>query len=84
MRLAVISDLHLDINRLDVPEVARKMADYLLKEQIAVYVLAGDSFNSLAKTREFVRQLNALLSSKVRVFYLAGNHEMAISWFPAK
>ncbi len=76
MRLAVISDLHLDINRLDVPEVARKMADYLLKEQIAVYVLAGDSFNSLAKTREFVRQLNALLSSKVRVFYLAGNHEM--------
>lgn len=76
MRLAVISDLHLDINRLDVSAIAKVMADYLLKKQVDSYVLAGDTFNSLDKTREFVQQLQALLRNKIQVFYLAGNHEM--------
>lgn len=76
MRLAVISDLHLDINKIDRNSALHEMAQYLLNQQVAVYVLAGDTFNQLAETADFVRRLNHLVEPVTKVYYLAGNHEM--------
>ncbi|MBS9338605.1 hypothetical protein G6R29_03020 [Fructobacillus sp. M2-14] len=76
MRVAFISDLHLDVNRID-PEKALGLFEAEIKRQaIDVLILAGDTFNSLEKTSDFVQTLAVKVGPGPRLFYLAGNHEM--------
>ncbi|MCK8617407.1 metallophosphoesterase [Fructobacillus sp. M158] len=76
MRLAVISDLHLDINQINEEDALNEMAQFLLNQQIGVFVLAGDTYNHLKDTAAFAENLSARLSPVTKVYYLAGNHEM--------
>lgn len=76
MKIAVSSDNHLDVNRVDVTAVLKAQAAYLLAQRVAVYVHVGDSFNDYRKTQAYFRQLQALVAPSVTVRYLLGNHDM--------
>ena len=70
-KLAVISDLHVDINGLNQVALER-MADYLVKEDITHLHFAGDVANTAAETLEIVEQFQQFLPTT----FHWGNHEM--------
>lgn len=70
-KLAVISDLHVDINGLNQVALER-MADYLVKEDVTHLHFAGDVANTAAKTLETVEQFQQFLPTT----FHWGNHEM--------
>jgi putative phosphoesterase len=76
VKIAFSSDNHLDINRLDVAAVVAHQASYLLREQVNIYVVAGDTFNHFEKTFNYVQDLQAALGDAVTVRFLLGNHDM--------
>ena len=75
MRLAISSDNHLDVNRVDVQEVLKAQARWLSESGISHYFFLGDLFNDFLRTKEYFAQLQLALP-KVGVHYLAGNHDM--------
>lgn len=75
-RIAVTSDNHIDVNRLEVSQVIEAQADYLRRQRIDDYVLAGDTFNDFNKTKQFVARLQETVGTKIRIYFIAGNHEM--------
>lgn len=75
-RIAVSSDNHLDVNRID-PEIALTMqSEWLIKQGVNYYFYAGDLFNDFQKTRLYFQRLQERLKDHVAVYYIAGNHEM--------
>lgn len=70
-KLAVISDLHVDINDFDTATL-EEMARYLVAEGVTHLHLAGDVANSADKMRETV----AVFQAFVPTTYHWGNHEM--------
>lgn len=77
MRVAISSDNHLDVNKLDSAEILKMQADYLLNEKIDIYLIAGDLFNDFEKSLAYVRKLQELVGSGMLVRFIAGNHDMA-------
>ncbi|MBD5806501.1 metallophosphoesterase [Limosilactobacillus walteri] len=75
MKIAISSDLHLDLNHANVVDVITQQAHYLTTEKINYYFFLGDMFNDFAKTQEYFKQLQQQLSV-TQVYYLAGNHDM--------
>lgn len=75
MKIAVSSDLHLDLNHADVDRLVAEQAEYLTKEQVDYYFSLGDTFNDFEKTQHYFSQLQSL-TPVTQVYYLAGNHDM--------
>ncbi|MFC6290033.1 metallophosphoesterase [Levilactobacillus angrenensis] len=75
VRVALISDLHLDVNQQDAATVARQQAAYLTRQRVGVYLIAGDITNYFDQSLAFVTQLQKLLAP-TPVRFIAGNHDM--------
>lgn len=76
MRIAISSDNHLDINRVDVEAAAVAQAAYLREQNVDYYINTGDTFNDFRKTRAYFARLQELVGVQTQVRYLAGNHDM--------
>ena len=59
MKIAVSSDLHLDLNHADVAEIITQQAHYLTCQEIDHYFFAGDSFNDFAQTSVYFAELQS-------------------------
>lgn len=75
MKIAVSSDLHLDLNHADVAEIITQQAHYLTRQEIDHYFFVGDSFNDFEQTSVYFAELQSQLPI-TKVHYLAGNHDM--------
>lgn len=76
MKIAVTSDNHLDVNKVDVPAVITAQAAYLQAQHVDYYMIAGDTFNDITKTQTYVETLQNKLGQTTQVYFLAGNHDM--------
>lgn len=76
VRIAVSSDNHLDVNRVDPAEALQLQADWLRRQGIEYYFYAGDLFNNFASTRRYFKDLQSKLADTTRVYYIAGNHDL--------
>lgn len=75
MRIAAISDLHLDINR-DYP-VLDRLKEMVEKEGASYLLIAGDIYEDF---RMIIREMKALENrSSFKVLYVPGNHDL---WSP--
>lgn len=72
MRIGLISDLHIDINR-DYP-ILKITAEAAEEKNVDVLVIAGDISESPEMTRSAMAQLQTLCSFPV--YYVPGNHDM--------
>ncbi len=72
MRIALISDLHIDINR-EYP-ILKITAEAAENQKADVLVVAGDISENPEMTRSAMAQLQALCSFPV--YYVPGNHDM--------
>ncbi|KRN01635.1 phosphohydrolase [Levilactobacillus senmaizukei DSM 21775 = NBRC 103853] len=75
MRVGLISDLHLDINRISIEAAVKIQADFLKRQQIDLYLIAGDISNYFDQSLAFVRRLQQAISPR-QVRFIAGNHDM--------
>ena len=57
MKIAVSSDLHLDLNHADVVEIITQQAHYLTHQEIDHYFFVGDAFNDFEQTRVYFLSL---------------------------
>ena len=76
IRVAFTSDNHFDVNKVEVQPTMRAQADYLLANGVQVYLIAGDLFNDFQRSQQYVVDLQALLGSQTKVYWIAGNHDM--------
>lgn len=75
-RIAISSDNHLDVNRLERQRVLNQQAEYLINHKIDVYIMAGDWHNYFEKTLRFAEDLQNIVGPSILIRFLAGNHEM--------
>ncbi|MFD0898429.1 metallophosphoesterase [Loigolactobacillus binensis] len=75
-KVAMTSDNHFDINRVDIAAVVAQQVTYLLTQQVTDYLIAGDLFNDFRETVAYVEQMAQQLQPHCRVFFIAGNHDM--------
>ena len=78
-KLAIISDLHVDINQLGAVELALLSA-LLRSEKVTHVHLAGDTANDIARVQEVVARLS---QPDLSVTYNFGNHELPSVASPA-
>ncbi|QBO35855.1 phosphoesterase [Periweissella cryptocerci] len=76
-KIAVVSDLHMDLNHVDVVDFLARSADWLVAQGVQYYVIAGDLFNDFAKTLDFSEKLQTIVGDSLRVAFIVGNHDMA-------
>lgn len=76
VRIAISSDNHLDVNQVDPAAALAMQAQYLQDHGIQYYFYAGDLFNDFDQTRQYMVDLQRRLTSRVRVYYIAGNHDL--------
>lgn len=72
MKIAVISDLHIDINR-DYP-VMECLADIVKEEKAELLLIAGDISEHADESIDAIRYLETLCGFPV--YYVPGNHDM--------
>lgn len=72
MKLAVIADLHLDINQ-SFP-VLECLAEFLKEQEADGVIIAGDITEDVTHTRDAVVRLEVLAG--IQVWYVPGNHDM--------
>lgn len=74
MRLAFLSDLHIDRNpAMQVTDYLHACLSFCEREEIDMFVLGGDISNTYQLTQQFVRDLEQLAG--IPVFYIPGNHD---------
>jgi putative phosphoesterase len=71
-KLAVVTDLHVDINHLTELELGM-FRDFLLKQEVTHFHLAGDTANNVERAVAVVEFFN----QKIPTTFHWGNHEMA-------
>lgn len=76
VRIAISSDNHLDVNQVNPAETLKEQSTWLLKQHVDYYFFVGDLFNHFSKTRRYFAYLQNRLAGKVKVYYIAGNHDM--------
>lgn len=76
VKLAISSDNHLDVNRVNLDDTVTAQAQYLQAINADYYIHLGDLFNDFAKTQAYMELLQERLGEATRVYYLAGNHDM--------
>lgn len=72
MKIAVISDIHVDIN--ENYDVKGAMVDYLKDKAIELLLIAGDLSSDPDQSITFAKELEK--ESGVKVFYVPGNHDL--------
>ena len=75
MKIAISSDNHLDVNRVDPAQALEAQAEWLLEQQVGAYFFLGDLFNDFQKTRAYFTALQARVGPQIMIRYLAGNHD---------
>lgn len=75
IKIAISSDNHLDVNRIDTADALKVQSDYLKQQQINYYLYAGDLFNDFQKTQAYFARLQDMLPN-THVYYIMGNHDM--------
>ena len=75
MKIAISSDNHLDVNRVDPAQALAAQAEWLLEQQVGAYFFMGDLFNDFQKTRAYFTALQARVGPQIMIRYLAGNHD---------
>lgn len=76
MRIGFLADLHLDLNGISEAEAIEVITNKVNTEKLSYLFIAGDTYESGLKTRDFVHKLNKKLKGKAEVYYILGNHEM--------
>lgn len=76
VKVAMTSDNHFDINKLNSDELLKQQAAILAEKGIDYYLIAGDLFNDFQQTFNYVEKLATQLTPKTKVYYIAGNHDM--------
>lgn len=76
VKIAMSSDNHFDINRVNSEEMLVQQAKYLVAKQVDYYLIAGDLFNDFRQSKNYVEQLAKVLKGKTKVRFIAGNHDM--------
>ncbi|WP_353989412.1 metallophosphoesterase [Pediococcus argentinicus] len=76
MKVAMSSDNHFDVDRIDYHDVIEEQAEVLLKNDVEVYLIAGDLFNDFEKSQQYLDDLQRILGDRVKVLFIAGNHDM--------
>lgn len=76
VKIAISSDNHLDVNRVDVTSTMAAQTQWLLQHHIDYYFYGGDLFNNFSKTRHYFTELQDRLGDACQVFYIAGNHDL--------
>lgn len=76
VRIAISSDNHLDVNRVDPRAALTMQARYLVEQGVQYYFFAGDLFNDFTRTRQYMRNLQQQLAGQTRVYFIAGNHDL--------
>ncbi len=74
--IAISSDNHLDVNRVNIATTMTAQSQWLLNHRIDYYFHGGDLFNNFARTRRYFADLQSRLGDACQVFYIAGNHDM--------
>ncbi|GAW99863.1 metallophosphoesterase [Secundilactobacillus mixtipabuli] len=75
VKVAMISDLHFDINHVDIDRTIEQQSQWLTQNQIGVYLIAGDLFNHFNCSLAFVEKLQKRTPATA-VRFIAGNHDM--------
>ncbi|GAX08581.1 phosphoesterase [Secundilactobacillus silagincola] len=75
VNVAMVSDIHLDINKVNVEQTLKQQSDWLKENQISVYLIAGDLFNHFKRSLSFAEKLQKMTPHTV-VRFIAGNHDM--------
>lgn len=75
IKIAISSDNHLDVNRINIQEALTFQASWLRQNKIDYYLYAGDLFNDFAKTNHYFNQLQQLIPN-TKIYYVAGNHDL--------
>lgn len=73
MRVALISDLHFDVNHVDLATNLPQQAAYLRAQGVDLYLIAGDLTNHFRQSLAIAERLQALLAP-AQVRFIAGNH----------
>ena len=47
VKVAMVSDLHLDINKVDIERALQQQSHWLKKNQVGIYLIAGDLFKKI-------------------------------------
>ncbi|WP_333604285.1 metallophosphoesterase, partial [Lactobacillus acetotolerans] len=75
VKVAMISDLHFDINHVDIDWTIEQQSQWLMQNQIGVYLIAGDLFNHFNRSLAFAEKLQKRTPATA-VRFIAGNHDM--------
>lgn len=76
MKLAISSDNHFDVNRIDLDSIIPLQAEYLVQKNIDYYFITGDLFNNFEESVNYVERLQQEVGSTTKVYFIAGNHDM--------
>lgn len=74
-RVALISDLHFDVNHVDLNQVLPQQASYLQEQGVDAYLMAGDLTNHFDQSLAIAENLQRRLGT-IPVRFVAGNHDM--------
>lgn len=75
MMLGFISDLHLDINKIDDTTAVNVLVAIIDRYDLDVLVLVGDTYNDFGRTQLLVEAVMKQHGT-AKVFFVAGNHDM--------
>lgn len=74
MKIAMSSDNHLDVNRVDIELICNQQAEFLNNNDISYYLYAGDLFNNFSRTLSYFEKLSTKTNARIK--FIAGNHDM--------
>ncbi|WP_235995199.1 metallophosphoesterase [Secundilactobacillus yichangensis] len=75
VKVAMVSDIHLDINKVDVEQALKQQSKWLVENQVGVYLIAGDLFNHFNRSLSFTERLQKMTPNTI-IRFIAGNHDM--------
>ncbi|QMU07042.1 metallophosphoesterase [Levilactobacillus suantsaii] len=75
VRVALISDLHFDVNRVDPAQIITQQVAYLKRQRVGLYLIAGDLSNHFDQSVRIAQALQTQLAP-AQVRFIAGNHDM--------
>lgn len=76
MKIAISTDNHFDVNKIDPQEAGERQAAYLRAHGVGVYVHGGDAFNDFRLTERYFERLQGLVGTQTQIRYIAGNHDL--------
>lgn len=77
MRIGVISDLHVDYNKLTYRQIFNKIVESVKVNKLEAFFICGDLTNNMEETRNWLESMREELKdiNLCPLFYIAGNHD---------